>query len=114
MRILLLLLAVAVVPAAAAERRCGWLANPTPANWWLTDGAGEWTIGEQGGYQAPGMDAMPDMSARGWIKTNGEHGYGCACMTVESDHKAMRITRVLTASPRPLKLCRADRALRRP
>ena len=22
---------------AAPERRCGWLANPSPANWWLLD-----------------------------------------------------------------------------
>ena len=32
------------------ETRCGWLANPTPANYWFYDKDGEWTIGEQGGY----------------------------------------------------------------
>ena len=40
----------------APERRCGWLQNPTPANWWLVDRDGEWILGVQGGYQAPGMD----------------------------------------------------------
>ena len=29
---------------AGAERRCGWLSNPTPANYWLSDRDGEWTI----------------------------------------------------------------------
>ena len=29
---------------AGAERRCGWISNPTPANYWLSDRDGEWTI----------------------------------------------------------------------
>jgi hypothetical protein len=41
---------LAAVPALA-ERRCGWLENPTPANYCLTDRDGEWTIGVQGGYR---------------------------------------------------------------
>ena len=64
------------------EKRCGWLINPTPANWWLGDRQGEWELGVQGGYQAPGKDELPDMSARGWVETNGSYGYGCACLTV--------------------------------
>ncbi len=97
-----------------AERRCGWLVNPTPANWWLTDRDGEWLLGAQGGYQPPGMDEMPDMTTRGWVGTNGNYGYGCACMTVRTDRATMRITRVHAATPVPLRQCRADRALRRP
>lgn len=31
------------------ENRCGWVDNPTPANWWLTDRDGEWVIGVPGG-----------------------------------------------------------------
>jgi hypothetical protein len=27
-----------------SEKRCGWLVNPTPANWWLVDRAGQWTV----------------------------------------------------------------------
>jgi hypothetical protein len=111
--VLAALLTTAQTPAGA-ERRCGWLANPTPANWWLTDRDGEWTLGAQGGYQAPGMDEMPDMSTRGWVRTNGSYGYGCACMTVSTDRREMRITRVYAATPVPLRQCRADRALRRP
>jgi hypothetical protein len=107
-----IILVLAAAPATAAERRCGWLANPTPSNYWFTDRDGEWTISEQGGYQADGMDVMPDMSSRGWIVTNGSsYGYGCACMTVETDRKSKRIIRIIAASSRPLKQCRADRHL---
>ncbi|MGQ0588249.1 MAG: DUF4087 domain-containing protein [Sphingosinicella sp.] len=95
------------------ERRCGWLQNPTPANWWLVDRDGEWLIGAQGGYQAPGMDNMPDMTTRGWVRTNGYYGHGCACMTVETDRRTMRITRIRSASPVPLSQCRRDRRLPR-
>ena len=81
--LLLAWLASAVAPAApASERRCGWLHNPTPANWWLVDRDGEWLLGAQGGYQAPGMDEMPDMTSAGWVETNGHYGHGCACMDV--------------------------------
>ena len=31
------ILLIAMLAAAPAERRCGWLHNPTPANWWLVD-----------------------------------------------------------------------------
>jgi len=97
----------------APERRCGWLQNPTPANWWLVDRDGEWILGVQGGYQAPGMDEMPDMSTRGWVRTNGYYGYGCACMRVTTDRRSGRVTRLYSASPVPLRQCRADRRLPR-
>lgn len=101
---------------AAPEKRCGWLANPTPGNWWLNDRDGEWLLAEQGGYQAKGMDDMPDMSSAGWVETNGPHGYGCACLTVETDRAKHRISRVIAATPLPLARCKADRSLanRRP
>lgn len=95
------------------ETRCGWLHNPTPANYWLIDRDGEWTIMAQGGYQADGWDSMPDMSARGWVETNGHYGYGCACMNVTVDRRTHRITRIHSARPVPLRQCRADRSLPR-
>jgi hypothetical protein len=106
--------ALAAAPQGGIERRCGWLANPTPANWWLTDRHGEWLIGAQGGYQAPGMDEMPDMTRRGWVRTNGHYGHGCACMDVTVDRAERRITRIVRAIPVPLRQCRADRRLPRP
>lgn len=106
-------LAAAAGPQGATERRCGWIDNPTPGNWWLTDRDGEWLIGAQGGYQAPGMDNMPDMSTRGWVRTNGNYGHGCGCMDVTVDRASMRITRIARATPLPLRQCRADRNLPR-
>jgi hypothetical protein len=103
------------LPAAGpGERRCGWLTNPTPGNWWLFDGRGEWILATQGSEPVPGMDDMPDMSTAGWVETNGHYGYGCACMTISYDAATRRVTRVANAKPKPLKQCRADRALPRP
>ncbi len=111
---MMIALALATAPAAKPETRCGWIANPTPANWWLTDRDGEWVIGEQGGYQASGAD-LPDFTARRgqWVVTNaGDHGYGCACLTATYDRKAMRVLNIASARARPLAQCKADRALR--
>jgi hypothetical protein len=105
--------AVAAGPTAKSERRCGWLDNPTPANWALKDRDGEWLIGEQGGYQAPGSDEMPDMSTFGKVTTNINYGYSCACMVVTTDRASRRITRILWAKPVPLRQCQSDRSLPR-
>ena len=111
--LLALFAAAAAAQSGPVETRCGWLQNPTPANWWLVDRDGEWTLGVQGGYQAPGMDEMPDMSSAGWVEVNGHYGYGCACMTITADSDG-RVTRIADAQPRPLKQCRADGKLPRP
>lgn len=103
----------AATTAAKGARRCGWLSNPTPANWWLTDSEGQWILASQGADQAPGMDEMPDMSTSGWVETNGRYGYGCACMTITADADR-RVTRIANAEPRPLRQCRADRKLPKP
>ena len=112
MRILIAIALLALsAPTLAAERRCGWLDNPTPGNWWLTDAHGEWTISTQGGAEARGMERLPDMSGRDWVRTNGSYGFGCACMTAHSRRSAMQIVRIVSATRRPLSACRADRAL---
>lgn len=99
--------------AGAAETRCGWVANPTPANWWLTDKDGEWTIGVQGGYQASGAD-LPDFGKQ-WVVTNsGSHGYGCACINATTSKKEMKILTIKSAKVRPLSACRKDKALKEP
>ncbi|HEX8514273.1 MAG TPA: DUF4087 domain-containing protein [Allosphingosinicella sp.] len=103
----------AVAAATKGVRRCGWLSNPTPGNWWLTDSQGQWILGTQGADQAPGMDEMPDMSTAGWVETNGSYGYGCACMTITADSDG-RVTRIADAQPKPLKQCQADRKLPKP
>ncbi|MCB2064775.1 MAG: DUF4087 domain-containing protein [Novosphingobium sp.] len=99
---------------AKTEKRCGYLANPTPANWWLTDRDGEWIIGVQGGYQAEGLDVLPEsFYEKGWIRTNGYYGYRCACLTVTTDRKAMRIRRIYGGEPLAMKRCKQDKALGR-
>jgi hypothetical protein len=105
--------AAPVAASAVTARRCGWLHNPTPGNWWLVDGQGEWVLAEQGGHQAEGMDDVPDMEAYGWQETNGHYGYGCACIDVTAGPGGT-VTRIARVQPKPLKQCRADKALPRP
>ena len=95
---------------ARAETRCGWFSNPTPANAWLTDADGEWTIAVQGGYQAEGD--WPDFKPSQWVKTNVNYGYGCSCMRVTSDRGSMRIVMIHSATPKSLATCRKDKALK--
>ena len=123
-RALMLLSPALLLAARAAEaqqgsaRRCGWVVNPTPGNHWLVDRDtgwnNGWLISSQGGYQARGIDNMPDMTTRGWVETNGHYGYGCGCMQVRTDPRNRRITRIYSATPVPLAQCRRDRALPRP
>lgn len=113
---LLALVAVtlAASPAMAREKRCGVLVNPTPANWWLTDRDGEWTIGVQGGYQAEGMETMPEsLFAKGWVSTNGDYGHRCACLTVDSQRTTMRILRIHGAEGLSMRKCTADKPLQK-
>jgi hypothetical protein len=100
--------------AKASARRCGWLHNPTPGNWWLVDSDGQWILGTQGGHQAPGLHEMPDMSAGEWVEANGHYGYGCACMDVATDPATGHVTQVTRAESKPLAQCRADRKLPSP
>lgn len=116
MTAILYLAAIAIVaaPAPKAERRCGWLDNPSPANLWLKDRDGEWLISQQGGYHAPGVDDLPDMTTKGTVSVNGSYGYSCACMVVTTNRARRLITRIISAQPRPLRQCRSDRRLPRP
>ena len=94
---------------AAAETRCGWIVNPTPANWWLTDADGEWIIGTQGGAQAEGMDLMPDFTEGEWVVTGGaSYGFGCACLGVVTDSAESRITLITSVKQLKIRKCRAD------
>ncbi|MCA3810924.1 MAG: DUF4087 domain-containing protein [Burkholderia sp.] len=110
-----LALGTATEVAAAPVKRCGWLENPTPANWWLVDKDGSWTLSTMGNEPVPSLDEMPDMSKQGWVVTNaGEHGYGCACLDLEIDPRTRDVTRIVAAKPLPLKRCKADKTLPAP
>lgn len=96
---------------AAAETRCGWFDNPTPANASLHDREDEWIIGVQGGHQAEGD--WPEFGPKQWVETNGHYGYGCACMSVEVDRETHHVLEIKSARARPLSACRRDAALKR-
>ncbi|OYD50062.1 hypothetical protein CBY09_12555 [Acidovorax kalamii] len=98
--------------AAPLENRCGWFHNPTPGNATLTDRDGEWVISTQGGASAEGD--WPVFTDAQWKKTNGHYGHGCACMKVVVDRSEQRVLRIASATAKPLKACREDRALPRP
>ncbi|SIQ17654.1 Protein of unknown function [Rhizobium sp. RU20A] len=101
--------------AAAAENRCGYIENPTPGNWWLTDADASWTIGTQGSDAYPdGFDLVPDISAGDYRATNGNYGYACACMSVDTDRADERITAIYSFKQIPLSRCEKDPALNRP
>lgn len=108
-------LLAAAAPAAAQEfeTRCGWFSNPTPANIWLYDRDGEWTIGVQGGYQLEEEWDWPDFKPRQWVKTNGNYGYGCACLRLRADRETGRVLEIKSARAKPLATCRRDRALKK-
>ena len=95
-----------------AAVRCGWFENPTPANAWLTDRDGEWNVGVQGSYQAEGY--WPVFAPSDWVRTNGNYGYGCACMNVQTNPEAHRVIKILSSSTRTLRSCREDPLLKEP
>ncbi len=97
---------------APFEKRCGWFSNPTPGNAWLDDRDGEWIIGVQGGWQADGD--WPDFKPEEWVRTNGNYGYGCACLRVRVNRTSHQVLEIKSATARPLKACRADRSLKEP
>lgn len=110
--ITMLLLIAMLQPAPPLERRCGWLHNPTPGNWWLVDRAGQWTLSTQGAPPVSGWEDLGGSHGKEWVATNGSYGYGCACATLRTDKGEVLEIRSLT--PRPLKACRTDRRLPKP
>lgn len=102
-----------IAHAQPAEKRCGWLSNPTPGNYLLTDRDMTWTVSAQGGFSAQGMDNLPDFNTREYKKTNGNYGYGCACLRVTVDTANQRIVSILDGQMLPLKTCQNDKSLQR-
>jgi hypothetical protein len=98
--------------AKVAKLRCGWYENPTPGNIWFTDKDGEWTLSVQGGHQAEGN--LPKFGAKRWVRTNGNYGYGCACIKIIEDKEKHLVVRLLSGAARPLKTCRNDPTLTEP
>jgi len=119
--------AIAAPKADITQKRCGYLDNPTPANWWLTDRDGEWLglatqktcvsgLGSalcqfveqfQGGHRVLLGDMDPHQrdlrSAIGWLVLQNGLKIG-ACMVV-----VMLGQRLLTARHSLLRAWRAAR-----
>ena len=106
--------------AKSAEQRCGWYENPTPGNLWLTDKDASWTIRSQGqalGPNAEDDDKAPEFNSREFVETSAPgtgYGYGCACLTVETNIAEKRIIRVISGKSLPLARCRNDKSLPKP
>ena len=97
--------------AGQIENRCGWLANPTPGNWWLTDKDATWVLAAQGGAEATGMDKLPDFNPKQYVKSNGNYGYGCACVKLTTDPATKTVKSVTGGKTLPLVTCRKDKSL---
>lgn len=106
-----------MMPKVAAvqqfETRCGWFSNPTPANISLYDRHGEWIIGVQGGYQVEDDWDWPVFAPRQWVRTNGNYGYGCACLSVRVNRGNHTVLAIRSSRGRPLATCRQDPSLRK-
>ena len=87
--------------------------NPTPANISPYDRDGDWTIGVQGGYQVEEDWDWPKFKPRQWVRTNGNYGYGCACLQLRVDKESERVLEIKSARARPLSACRRERVLKK-
>lgn len=108
----LLLIALIAVPLSAisAEKRCGWLDNPSPANLWLIDADSDWTISTQGGKFASDetIDNMPEIDDKEFVRRNGHYGFSCVCLNVKTDKEKSEILEVYSGQQLFLKQCLED------
>jgi Protein of unknown function (DUF4087) len=97
--------------AQSAEKLCGWLDNPTPANHTLTDAKGTWIISTQGGESVDdqSFDKMPLLNENEFVHTNGSsYGYSCACLNVAVDKRKKRVLKIYGGKQLLLKKCLED------
>ncbi len=93
---------------------CGWLFNPSPANWSLIDANAEWILSEQGGHSATGwLDSeMTNHDSDEWVYLypggTPSYGYGCACLDVVVDDDTNFIMSFKSGSYQKLAVCRTD------
>ncbi|ELY5817304.1 DUF4087 domain-containing protein [Cronobacter turicensis] len=94
------------------EIRCGWLENPTPSNIWLADKDGEWVISLQGDREAIDIERLSGFSEKEYLNTNGNYGYGCACLLVDIDKAGGFVTKIYHSDNVSLAKCKNDAALK--
>ncbi|MGY4825433.1 DUF4087 domain-containing protein [Stutzerimonas kunmingensis] len=94
----------------SAEKRCGWLGNPTPANLWLIDNDSEWTLSVQGrGFiNEESMANMPFIDQKEFVRTNGNYGFSCVCINVKTNKEKSEILEIYGGEQLLLKQCLED------
>ena len=109
-RALSILLLAVPLSVMSAEKRCGWLENPTPANLWLIDSESEWTLSIQGrGFiNEDSIENMPTIDQNEFVRTNGYYGFSCVCLNVKTDKKNSEILEVYSSEQLLLKQCLED------
>ena len=81
--------------------------NMSPGNFTLRDRDGEWTISEQGGYEARGADKIPDLSGDEFVDL-GPHGYACGCIDGVMNAQTHEVVGIIGFTQKKLKDCLAD------
>ena len=99
---------------AFAEYRCGWLDNPEPGSYQLIDKEAVWNISKNGGYRIPAasLKNLPERQEEQFIRTNGNFGYSCSCVSVKTDVRNRRITAISFKGKQVLlKRCLEDKTI---
>ena len=100
--------------AMSAEYRCGWIENPSPGTWWMTDKDAHWEISTPGGHSVPSqsIDNLPNVIPNEYVRVNGIYGYSCGCLSVDTDKQHKRIVRIQSKGKQVfLKQCLEDKAI---
>ena len=109
-----LAVATPALAAAPTQHLCGWIENPTPGNWTLTDKNNEWVIGVQGGHQPDGKNFNFPRRKAYYIDVLNGYGYGCGCINATVDAGKHEVIAIAKASVLKLSVCRNDKALKEP
>ena len=110
-RAVILAALILVAAPALAETRCGWIDNPTPGNWFLTDRDGAWALGLQGvdlGNNWLDVD-VPEFAE--WASDGGRAGFGCGCFEGTVDRRSGDASWISSVRALPLSRCHDDPAL---
>ncbi|MEQ5835135.1 DUF4087 domain-containing protein [Marinobacter sp. NFXS9] len=95
----------------AAEYRCGWLDNPSPGNYWLTDRDGKWVIAEQGGKRAKNSELLLPSDESEYVNMNYGYGYSCSCISAETNKENHTVNIIHSYKQLPLNRCNTDKSL---
>jgi hypothetical protein len=99
---------------AVAEYRCGWLDNPEAGSFQLIDKEAVWSISNNSGYRIPAasLKNLPERQEDQFIRTSGNFGYSCSCISVKTESRSRRITAISFKGKQVLlKRCLEDKTI---